>query len=65
MSTNESVTDYIEQIVAALSGEPIAKVILFGSAASGRMGIDSDLDLLIVMDTDYALRQALPRGRRQ
>ena len=53
MDAAESVEEYLYQILAALNSESIEKVILFGSAASGQMGPDSDLDLLIVMDTDY------------
>ena len=53
MSTGYSVDEYLRQILAALNGEPVKKIILFGSATSGELGIDSDLDLLVVVDTDY------------
>ena len=53
MSTADSVDEYLQQILAALSDEPVEKIILFGSATSGEIGIDSDLDMLVVMDTDY------------
>ena len=56
MDSTESVDKYLSQILAALRNESIQKVILFGSAASGQMGPDSDLDLLIVMDADYLPR---------
>ncbi|MBF0310755.1 MAG: nucleotidyltransferase domain-containing protein, partial [Magnetococcales bacterium] len=38
--------DVVSRIVAAV--HPL-RIILFGSAAQGRMGPDSDLDLLVVM----------------
>ena len=56
MDSAEIIDEYLSQILAALSSEPVEKVILFGSAASGQIGPDSDLDLLIVMDTDYLPR---------
>jgi uncharacterized protein len=56
MNATESIDEYLNQILAALNIESVEKVILFGSAASGQMGPDSDLDLLIVMDTDYLPR---------
>ena len=60
MSTGHSVDEYMRQILTALSDEPVKKIILFGSATSGEIGIDSDLDLLVVVDTDY-----LPSTYRQ
>ena len=53
MSAGHSVDEYLRQILAALHDEPVKKIILFGSATSGEIGIDSDLDLLVVVDTDY------------
>lgn len=53
MSEGHSVDKYLRQILAALNDEPVKKIILFGSATSGEIGIDSDLDLLVVVDTDY------------
>ena len=53
MSTGHSVDEYLRQTLAALNGEPVKKIILFGSATSGEIGVDSDLDLLVVVDTDY------------
>ena len=53
MSKANSVDKYLQQIITALSDERIEKIILFGSATSGVIGTDSDLDLLVVMDTDY------------
>ncbi len=39
------VADIVERIVRAASPE---KIVLFGSAARGEMGPDSDLDLLVI-----------------
>src|SRR5690606_20106517 len=41
------IPEVVEDIVASV--EP-AQIILFGSAARGEMGPDSDLDLLVVLD---------------
>jgi predicted nucleotidyltransferase len=46
--TDEILEEVTERIVAALEPE---KVILFGSYAHGRPTPDSDVDLLIVMET--------------
>ena len=53
MSTGHSVDEYLRQILAALSDASVKKIILFGSATSGELGIDSDLDLIVVVDTDH------------
>ena len=53
MITADSIPKYLREILAALDDEPLERIILFGSAASGQLGPDSDLDLLIVTDTDY------------
>ncbi len=40
----------LEELVQRLSGMAgIVRIILFGSAAQGRMGPDSDLDLLVIV----------------
>ena len=41
----ETLQEIVRRIVEAVAPE---KIILFGSAARGEMGLDSDLDLLIV-----------------
>ena len=51
----------LESIVAALSARPeVHKVILFGSYAAGRRDLFTDLDLLVVMDSqqDFITRTA-------
>lgn len=46
-------TTALEQITGTLRNDPkIKKIILFGSLAGGKIGITSDLDLLVVKDTD-------------
>ncbi len=42
---NEILADVVRRIVEAADPE---KIILFGSAAQGEMGLDSDLDLLVI-----------------
>jgi len=42
----ETLDDLIAKIVKAVRPR---RIILFGSAATGRMGEDSDLDLLVIM----------------
>ncbi len=39
------------------TGNP-ARIVLFGSAAAGKMDQDSDLDLLVVMETNTPRRTA-------
>ena len=51
-----SISDEIVRRIRAIA-EP-EKIILFGSYARGEEGIDSDLDLLIVLNSD------LPRHKR-
>ncbi len=43
----------LQQILLALKDENVQKIIVFGSVANGYVHEDSDIDLLIVMDTDY------------
>jgi predicted nucleotidyltransferase len=42
--------DVVKRVVAAAKPD---KIILFGSAARGTMGPDSDLDLLVIKDGKY------------
>ena len=46
--------DVVERIVRAV--QPV-RIVLFGSAAGGRMGPNSDLDLLVVMPDDVHRRR--------
>ena len=43
--SEETLQEIVRRIVAAIAPE---KIVLFGSAARGEMGPDSDLDLLVV-----------------
>lgn len=43
----------IQQILVALQEENIYKILLFGSVAEGNTREDSDIDLLVVLDSDY------------
>jgi predicted nucleotidyltransferase len=46
-------TAALEQIIDTLEKDPdVKKIILFGSLAEGKIGIKSDLDLLVIKDTD-------------
>ncbi|NUO82560.1 nucleotidyltransferase domain-containing protein [candidate division KSB1 bacterium] len=47
--------EMVEQIVASFSPE---RIILFGSYAYGKITTDSDVDLLVIMETD------LPQAER-
>ena len=47
----ETLDDIVQRIVAVAQPD---KIILFGSAACGEMGPNSDVDLLVVKDTEDA-----------
>ncbi|MDR3000744.1 MAG: nucleotidyltransferase domain-containing protein [Fibromonadaceae bacterium] len=44
--------DVISRIIQSLMGLNVYKVILFGSYASGTATEDSDIDLVIILDTE-------------
>ncbi len=48
MKTN---AEYIEEIVSKLQGLSPHKIILFGSQATGSYTEDSDIDLIIILDS--------------
>lgn len=49
----QALSSALDRILAQLTGMPqVEKVILFGSYAAGRRDLFTDLDLLVVMDTD-------------
>ena len=48
---HETLDDIIQRIVAVAQPD---KIILFGSAARGEMGPHSDVDLLVIKDTEDA-----------
>ena len=56
LNTTAEISKVVEKIVQSLQPQ---KVILFGSYASGDVTPDSDLDLLVIMDTE------LPFAERQ
>jgi len=49
MLTEETKRELVERIRAA---EKIDKILLFGSEATGTAGPDSDVDLLVVLDSE-------------
>jgi predicted nucleotidyltransferase len=51
----------VEKLVSGYSPQ---KVILFGSYAYGTPGIDSDIDLLIIKDTQESFFERLTRVRK-
>lgn len=60
MATDELLQEVVRRIVAAVHPE---KIILFGSAARGEMGPDSDLDLLVIKSCRHR-RETAQRIRR-
>jgi predicted nucleotidyltransferase len=56
MSTDEIIDEMVERIVTCVHP---AQVILFGSQARGSAHPDSDVDLLVVMDTNDTDRKHL------
>ncbi len=63
MQPDPQVVDRLVQAVVA-SVRPL-RIILFGSAARGEMGPDSDLDLLVVMPQGTHRRRTAQRLYRQ
>ena len=54
----------IDEIVHRICGAaPVTRIVLFGSAASGQMGADSDVDLLVLEDEPVDVRQEMVRLR--
>ena len=45
-------TDFIEEIRERLKGLNPYKIVLFGSSAEGGRKRDSDIDLLVILDSD-------------
>lgn len=48
----EKLAGELERLVARLKGLGVRKIILFGSLARGEVGRGSDIDLIIVQETD-------------
>lgn len=61
MIGTEQIAEIIDRIVQELAPE---KIILFGSHARGDAREDSDVDLLVVAETDLPLRDRFPAVRR-
>ena len=57
----EQIAQIVRRIVRQLDPE---KIILFGSYARGDARDDSDVDLLVVAETDLPLRERFPTVRR-
>jgi uncharacterized protein len=51
----------VERLVAALSPE---RILLFGSWARGEASADSDLDLLVVVDSDEPMYKRMAHAQR-
>ena len=60
MISTEQLDDIIDRIVERCKPE---KIILFGSYARGDARQDSDIDLLVVAETDLPLRERFPTIR--
>jgi len=54
--------DLVTRVVCAVAPE---RIILFGSAAKGRMGPDSDLDVLVVKSGEYRKIDIMHAIRRE
>jgi predicted nucleotidyltransferase len=55
---DENIQSILNQLIERVTGRfTPQKIILFGSQADGRAGPDSDIDLIIVLDTDVSTRQ--------
>jgi uncharacterized protein len=52
----EVLNEVVDRIVQAVRPQ---RIVLFGSAATGRMGPDSDLDLLVIMPDGIHRRQTV------
>ena len=50
MADQQAILDRIKEIV--LEKDPLAKIYLYGSRARGTMNVDSDWDLLILLNND-------------
>lgn len=62
LPTPGTLHDLVDRIVRAAAPE---RIVLFGSAASGRMGPNSDLDVLVVKSGDYRKLDIMRAIRRE
>ncbi|MDR2616472.1 MAG: nucleotidyltransferase domain-containing protein [Endomicrobium sp.] len=50
----KEVEEYLEKVIAKLKSKVSPyKIVLFGSYAKGNAKPDSDIDLMVILDTDY------------
>lgn len=62
----EALDRALNKIMTQLAAMPeVERVILFGSYAAGRRDLFTDLDLLVVMASEWHSVQCLHRGRSQ
>jgi predicted nucleotidyltransferase len=61
MISSEQLDQIVQRIVDRLDPE---KIILFGSHSRGEAREDSDIDLLVVAETDLPARDRFPTARR-
>jgi len=53
--------DYsVREIVAKLSRSNVRRISLFGSYARGKVDLFTDLDVLVIMDTDKSFAERVP-----
>jgi predicted nucleotidyltransferase len=56
----------VDQVVRKIAGEfNPERIIIFGSAAKGEAGDQSDLDILVVMNTELPYYKRAPEVRRK
>lgn len=58
---HETIDEIVRRVVAAANPE---RIIMFGSAARGELGRNSDIDLLVVKAGGYAKREVSQRIRQ-
>ena len=61
MISREQLEQVVERLVERLSPE---KIILFGSYVRGDAREDSDVDLMVVAETDLPVQDRFPKARR-
>ncbi len=59
---NRKIAELLRKLAEFKKGKGIEKLILFGSAATGGMGKDSDIDLIVV-SKEFAGKSTFERGR--
>ena len=67
MDTNnrpKEINDYLSQVVERLKAADPYKIVLFGSYAKGEAKPDSDIDLMVILDTDYVAKDFSEKAER-